>query len=221
MSLPDLATLADVSAILQRDLTSQEQTYASRLITQASALVRSWTRQTITQVVDDVVTLPGNWSNQLALPQRPVTSVSSVVINGASSPYTQCTLIENSLMLGTGAFQPDYGSMYWGGPNLWGPAGSNNGPQATGASWQGPQSSITVTYTHGFAEVPADITNVVAGMVALAVASPVGVNQEKIGGYQVSYTRSEGGSMSIQPSDEKILKKYRIYAMSADVAPRR
>lgn len=221
MTLPDLAVLDDVAAILQRDLTTQEQTYASRLITQASAIVRDYTRQTITQVTNDVVTLPGNWSNTLLLPQRPVTSVSSVVINGASAPYTQWTLIENSLMLGTGSFQPDYGSMLWGGPTLWGPAGSNNGPQATGASWQGPQTQITVTYTHGFATVPAAITNIVAGMVALAVASPVGVNQEKIGGYQVSYTRSEGGSMSIQPSDEKILKKYRITAISADVAPRR
>lgn len=221
MSLPDLATLDDVSAILQRDLTQQEETYVARLLSQASALVRSWTRQTISQVVDDVVTLPGNWSNVLELPQRPVASVKSVLINGATSPSTSWKLVDNRLFLSTGPYQPDYGAMPFQGPMLWGPAGSTYGPQATGATWQGPSAQVTVTYTHGYSDTPADITNVVAGMVALAVASPVGVNMEKLGGYQVAYTRSEGGSMAIQEADKAILKKYRVYAVSSDVAPLR
>lgn len=221
MALPDLCTPDDVAAILQRPLSSLEVTYVSRLITQASAIVRRYTRQTITQVVNDVVTLPGNWGNTLPLPQRPVTSVSSVVINNVTAPSTQWTLTDDTLFLGTGAYQPDFGVLLWGGNALWGPAGSNTGPQATGATWQGPQAQIAVTYTHGFDEVPGDIVNVVAGLVALAVASPVGVNMEQIGSYKAQYTRSEGGAMSLQDGDKVALAVYRKRAVSSSIAPLR
>ena len=80
---------------------------------------------------------------------------------------------------------------------------------------------MTVTYTHGYEQVPADVVNVVAGMVALAIASPVGVNMEKIGGYQVAYSRSEGGSMVIQPADKEVLNFYRKRAVSSEIAPLR
>ena len=221
-TLPDLATLEDVQAILQRDLTSAEITNGTRLIGMASGLVRRYTRQNITQVVDDVVVLPGNWSNVLQLPERPVTSVSSVTMNGATMPTTAWRLMDSEkLFIGTGSWQTDYGTMLWGGSALYGPAGSNNGPQATGASWQGPQAQVTVTYTHGYEQVPADVVNVVAGMVALAIASPVGVNMEKIGGYQVAYSRSEGGSMVIQPADKEVLNFYRKRAVSSEIAPLR
>ena len=220
MSLPDLATVDDVVAIIQRDLSATEQTSAARLIPMASALVRKYCRQTITQQTE-TVTIPGNWTHVLELPQRPVTSVASVVINGATAPSTQWKLLDNRLFLSSGSFQPDYGTMYLGGANLWGPAGSTAGPQATGATWQGPQAQITVTYTHGYAETPADISNVVAGMVALAIASPVGINSEMIGGYKVAYSRSEGGSMTLQPSDKEALSIYRKRAMSSDIAPLR
>lgn len=220
MSLPDLATVDDVVAIIQRDLSATEQTSAARLIPMASAMVRRYTRQNITQATE-TVTLPGNWTHILELPQRPVTSVTSVVINGATSPSTSWKLVDNRLFLSTGSFQPDYGQMYAGGPNLWGPAGSTGGPQATGATWQGPQAQIVVTYTYGFAEVPADISNIVAGMVALAIASPVGINNEQIGGYKVAYSRSEGGSMMLQDGDKKALDFYRKRAITSDVAPLR
>jgi hypothetical protein len=210
-----------VAAILQRDLTSQETTNGTRLLGMASDMVRRYTRQQISQTVNDTIVLPGNWDNVLVLPQRPVTNVSSVLINGASPVYQVWRTVDDTLFMGTGAYQPDFGVLLWGGNALWGPAGSNTGPQATGATWQGPSSQITVTYTHGFAEIPGDIVNVVAGMVALAIASPVGVNMEKIGGYQVAYSRSEGGAMQIQPADKEILNYYRKRAISTSIAPMR
>jgi len=221
VALPDLATIEDVVAIIQRDLTPAEQTSATRLIPMASALVRRYTRQNITQTVDDTIVLPGNWDNVLALPQRPVTSVKSVLINGKAPVYQVWRSIDDTLFMGTGAYQPDYGVMLWGGNALWGPAGSNTGPQATGATWQGPQAQITVTYTHGYDEVPGDIVNIVAGMVALAIASPVGVASEQIGGYKVGYNRSEGGSMQLQEADKQTLNYYRKRATSTSIAPLR
>lgn len=221
MALPLLATIDDVAAILQRDLTSSEITNATRLLGMASDIVRRYTRQSINQVTNDTIVLPGNWDNVLVLPQRPVTNVSSVLINGASPVYQVWRTIDDCLFMGTGAYQPDFGVLLWGGNALWGPAGSNTGPQATGATWQGPSSLITVTYTHGFSEIPGDIVNVVAGMVALAVASPVGVAMERLGGWQTQYSRSEGGSMALQPADKEILNYYRKRAISSSIAPLR
>ena len=220
MTTPLLATTDDVAALLQRDLTATELTNATRLLGMASDMVRRYTRQTLHQVTETVV-LPGNWDNSLVLPQRPVTNVASVLINGAAPSYQVWRTIDDTLFLGTGAYQPDFGVLLWGGNALWGPAGSNTGPQATGATWGGPQAQITVTYTHGFATIPGDIVNVVAGLVAIAIASPVGVQSEKIGGYQVGYTRSEGGAMALQAADKEILNYYRKRAISSSIAVQR
>jgi len=221
MTLPALATIEDVQAIIGRPLTDAQVTAGTRLLDMASGMVRRYTRQNITLVTDDVITLPGNWGNNLQLPQRPVRSVASVVMNGATQPSTKWKLINDELFLGTGSFMPDYGSTLWGGSALWGPAGSNQGPQVTGATWQGPQAEIVVTYTHGFDEVPADIVNEVAGMVALQLNAEVGVNSEQIGGYKIDYTRNSGGGMALTDETKAVLNFYRKRAMSTSVATRR
>lgn len=218
MSASLLATLDDVAAILQRDLTAAEVTNGTRLLTMASDVVRRYTRQSFDYTVNDVITLPGNWGNTLVLPQRPITAVHNVLINGATPSYQVWKLLDDTLYISTGAYQPDFGVLLWGGNALWGPAGSNSGPQATGATWQGPAATVTITYDHGYQTIPGDVVNVTAGLVALAIASPVGVNEERVGGYQVKYSRSEGGAMQLQSGDKEILNFYRKRATSLSVA---
>ena len=221
MTLPALATLDDVAAIIGRPLTSTETTNGTRLLGMASGMVRRYTRQTITQVVDDVIVLPGNWGHSLFLPQLPVTSVSSVAVNGVSASVSRWRLIGNELFLGTGSYSPDFGTLASPGGALYGPAGSTNGMQVGGPSWQGPGTQVTITYTHGFAEVPADIVNEVAGMVALQLSTSVGVNSEQIGGYKVSYQRGEGGGMALTEETKSVLNFYRKRAISSTIATRR
>ena len=221
MSLSNFATTDDVAALLQRDLTTAELAWANRLLAQASDMVRRYTRQTLNYVANDTVTLPGNWDNTLILPQRPIMAVNSVLINGATPSYQVWKVLDDTLYISTGAYQPDFGVLLWGGNALWGPAGSNSGPQATGATWQGPQATITINYNHGFATIPGDIVNVTAGLVAMAIASPVGVNEEKVGGYQVKYSRSETGAMRLTDSDKEVLNFYRKRAMSTSIAVQR
>lgn len=224
MALPPLATTDDMAAILQRALSTQEIVYATRLLQLASGMVRRYTRQDITQVVGDVVTIPGNWGQSITLPQRPVASVTSVVINGGTPPFAAWKLIGDELFIATGSFQPDYGSSLWGGTGLWGPAGSSEGPQATGATWQGPQAQVTVTYDHGYATVPDEIVNEVAGMAALQMSSPVGINSEAIGGttgYKVAYAQSPVGGMMLTDETKSVLNFYRRRAASTSIATRR
>lgn len=218
MTLPALATLDDVAAIIGRTLTATETTNGTRLLAMASGMVRRYTRQTITQVVDDVVVLPGNWGHTLTLPERPVQSVKSVVFAGGTTPNTSWKLVGDDLFLGTGGYMPDYSGSMVGDQQLWGPAGSNGSPQVMGATWQGPQTQITVTYTHGYADVPQDIVNEVAGMVALQLSTSVGVTRERIGGYQVEYLRGEGGGMALTDETKSVLNFYRKRSASTQIA---
>jgi hypothetical protein len=217
MTLTPLAVQADVEAIIGRSLNATQTTACARLLDMASGVVRRYTRQNITQVVNDVVTLPGNWGNTLELPERPVTAVASVSMNGATMANTMWKLVDNSLFLGTGAFMPDYGSTIWGGSALWGPAGSNQGPQAIGNTWQGPTAQVTVTYTHGYADVPQDIVNIVAGMVALQINAETGIQSEMIGDYKVVYARNGNGGMALSDDDKSALNYYRKRATSSSV----
>lgn len=221
MTDPQLATVDDVEAIISRPLTDAQVVAANRLLDMASGMVRRYTRSKITKVTDDVVTLPGNWGNTLELPSRNVIAVSSVVMNGATMPNTMWKLVDGNLFLGTGAFMPDYGSTIWGGSALWGPAGSNQGPQAIGNTWQGPTAQITVTYTHGYDEVPMDIVNEVAGMVALQLNAEVGINMEQIGSYKVQYARQGAGGMALSDETKAVLNFYRRRSTSAEIAVRR
>ena len=219
MTLPALATLDDVAAIIGRPLTSIETTNGTRLLGMASGMVRRYTRQQITQTVDDVITLNGVWGHSLPLPQRPVQSVKSVLFGNATAPSTSWKLVGDDLFIGSGSYQPDYGYLNNMTTALWGPAGSVMGPSATGANWQGPQTNVTVTYTHGYAEVPYDIVNEVAGMVALQLSTSVGVDKERIGGYQVDYQRGEGGGMALTDETKRVLNFYRKRAISSTIAP--
>jgi hypothetical protein len=221
MPLAPLATTDDVAATLNRALTANEATYAPRLLALASGMVRRYTRQEITATAGDVVTLSGTWNQTIILPQRPVTAVISVVLNGANPSYNAWKLIHDELFIGTGSFQPDYGTSLWGGTGLWGPSGSSQGPQATGATWQGPQAEVVVTYDHGYTTVPDDIVNEVAGMVALQLVSPVGVDSEMVGGYKVAWAKSPVGGMSLTAETKSVLNFYRRRNASVTITARR
>jgi len=62
-----------------------------------------------------------------------------------------------------------------------------------------------VTYTHGYAVVPPSLINEVAGMVALTIATGVGIVSESVGGYRVNYARSSSGAMVLPDSTKSVL----------------
>lgn len=77
--LPTLATVAQLNAAAQREVPADVAEFALAV---ASAKVRTYTRQTISLVVDDAVDLGPTYSDELRLPQRPVLSVSSIEVDG-------------------------------------------------------------------------------------------------------------------------------------------
>lgn len=215
-----LALQTDVESMLGRALSTQEAVYITNQLAKASGLVRLETRQQISQTIGDTITLPGNWGQQLLLPQFPVTGITSVTVNGTLWASTQYQWDRfGRISLSTGSFQPDYGaSLYGGTSGLLGPAGSDSGPLPSGNSWMGTSAVIVVVYDHGYAVIPDDIANMVAGMVALQISAGVGVTMEMIGGYKVMYQRTDGGGLSLTDTDKKDLKRYRRTTMSASVS---
>ncbi|WP_263165405.1 hypothetical protein [Streptomyces sp. SCSIO ZS0520] len=79
MALGSFASAADLAERLGRDLTDAEQTQVTRLLADASHLIRSAAAyQQISRVDADTVQLRGSNSALLRLPQRPVRAVTAV-----------------------------------------------------------------------------------------------------------------------------------------------
>lgn len=220
-----LAAQSDVEAILQRSLTTQEAVYCATLLNTASGKVREFCgNQQISAVAGDTITLPGTWEQSFYLPQRPVTNVISVTVNGSAIPASGYVWDRSGRIdVLSGSFLPDSsGSMVGANNNLWGPAGSMYTVPVTAPNWGGPAAQITVVYDHGWAVIPSSAIDAVAAMVASTIATPVAVGSEQIGGYKVVYDRSlTGGSLILTPDMEKSLAKLRIRARTVSAATRR
>ena len=222
-----LAAQSDVEALLGVPLTTIQATYVGSLLTMASEKVRTYCRQVFTITVGDVITLNGSWGSRLTLPQRPVTNVSSVLIRGqvltvGSWVWDRFGRLD---LVSAAAAYNDYDNIFGppadlatgastllsgGRADLSGPAGSIYSDVQTGPSWGGPSTHVTVTYDHGYAAIPGDITNEVAGMVAAQLSTPIGVLNETIGGYKATYIRAPGGAMTLPNETKLILDRYRI-----------
>lgn len=201
--MASLATQADLEARLGRGLTTAEQARVEALLDDASALIRAYTRQDFDQTAGDEIVLRPVGS-RLRLPQRPVTAVTSVVALG-------------------GGVIPDLtlpaGTWTWDGVDLvdvW-PLDSRvwvSLPEAwSDAGW--PVDTYRVTYSHGYAQVPADVVAVVCGMVNRVLLSPSlveGLVQERIGQYSYQLQQgvgASGASVRLTDVDRAALARYR------------
>lgn len=158
-----LATPADLAALLQQDL---DLATATLVLEAATAVVQEVAgRQRLVQVVDDVVTVVGTTSGWLQLPQRPVTAVSAVTLDGAA------------LSAGTAT-----GTYRRSGSALWRDTGW--------ATYAGEPSAVVVTYTHGYAPGAQELQlarTAVLSIARAAYANPGGMTREQIDDYSVAY----------------------------------
>lgn len=178
-----LATVDDVSTLLGVTLDAAQSDRVERLLAMASGVARSFTRQHLSHVTDDTITVRGVRDALLVLPERPVTAVSQVTVAGdvvdPAGYYTSSDALR--LMFGE----------LWGSPDL----------------------EVTVTYSHGFDPVPADVVAVVAGIAARLYRNPDGYRSETIGDY--SYTVD--GSGPLTDLERSLLSRYRVTAASVPI----
>jgi hypothetical protein len=89
--MPDmLASVADLHSLLGEDATTLPVGEAELLLSLATGAVQSAAGQRITVLAGDEVTLMGTTESWLSLPERPVTAVTSVTVDGgAVTDYTR------------------------------------------------------------------------------------------------------------------------------------
>lgn len=192
-----LATTDDIEQRLGRDLTDAEALRANALLADASAMIRAFTGRDFTETLDDEVTLRGQ-GGTIRLPQRPVTVVSRVIaIGGDGAP--DVTVIDwiwdgiDQVRVGEGSFVINLPAVWW----------DDDGYPGT----------YRVTYSHGYAEVPADVVAVVCGMVMRTLTAPTmagGVRSETIGPYSYQLDAAGTGiAVLMSQADRDALKRYR------------
>lgn len=160
-----LATVADLAHKLQRDPGSLNTDAATLLLETATGRVQGVVRQRLVQVVDDPFERLGTTSSWLSLPQRPVTAVTAVEIDG------------EAVTEGTGAGQWDrFGARMW--------------RDCGWATYAYRPSKVTGTYTHGYADNAQELQparGIVLAMCAQAYENATGARSEAIDDYRVDW----------------------------------
>ncbi|MFI1580016.1 hypothetical protein [Embleya sp. NPDC020630] len=204
MSLPPLAAGVDLATYMQRDI---DLAAAELALRSASATVRRWTKQTITFVSDDTITLVGG-DKILAMPQRPLVvdddhplRVVELLDGTTEQPAVEdrdFTRVGNELTRG----QPNYlntriaGWPYRRTLGVWTPR-------------------VRVTYSHGYVDVPDDVIGVVLDLAAATLNNPDRLRSETVGGESVTYTVETFGTGSLTASHRETLSFLRRQVGSA------
>lgn len=161
----------------------------------ATAVVQEAAGQRIARVLGDTATFIGSTDSWADLPQRPVTAVTAVTLDGD-------TLTEGTSGSGPLTYRV-IGSRLW-----------------RGAGWQvraGEPSVIAVTYDHGYADGDQGIEFARAAVIGLAkrgltVAVAGGVVSERIDDYQVAY-ESAASAMDASPYLRRaLIRQYGVRA---------
>lgn len=187
MADPVLATADQLEAFLGHAV---DATRATALLEIASGVVRGYTGQHFSKVIDDVATL-GVTRGQVSLPQRP-----------AEKP----TLVARAD--GTGVYPAT--SWWWGGVGViefGAPSWVANGP----SHGRSPH-AVTVTYSHGYDEIPAEVVGVVCQMVGRVIdgSDTPGLRSESIDDYQYQMGGNiVSGAIALVPSEKETLDRYR------------
>jgi hypothetical protein len=197
-----LATPADLASLLQQDLDSST---ATLLIECATAVVQQVSGgQRIVQVVGDSCSVLSTTDSWLSLPQIPVTTVTSVVLDGVTlTANTDYKVFGDKLWRRFG-WQNNMG-WSWGWDWNWRPSYADNGTPYTG---QEPSLSV-ITYTHGYAAGSQDLQlarSAVLSLARSAYTNPSGVSSESIDDYHVSYN-AMAAAMETTPFVKAALRK--------------
>jgi hypothetical protein len=203
--MSNFATIADIEAFLQLTISGDavKEAAAAQGLEWASASIRNYCNQVIDEVIDDVITLDSTGGTRLFLPELPVNEVSLVVEDGE-------TLVVDD----------DYKLGQWGILHR----------QPDGTKWASGIQIVTITYSHGYYDIPDDIIAVCtraasrayqAGLKAADSAGVPGIASKSLGDFSVSFQSEIGGGVGegimgasgarlLLLSEKDILNKYRV-----------
>lgn len=180
--------------------TEDQETRAVRRLDAATGAIQRFTRQTIERVSGDVAILTGTWQSGLVLPELPVVSIASVVVDGETLTADADYIFDGQRTMWRGSTAWSWEEWTWRFPY----------PRATDSHWGGPETKVTVTYTHGFDPVPPEVTEICLNMAARGWDTPTGVTREQIGSWSAQYGPAvSGGAVSLTREERRILSELR------------
>lgn len=159
-----LATVSDLRALLKEDATGLSEDEGTLLLDLATASVQAAARQTLTEIVDDTVTLMGTRDRWFDLPQQPVTAVTAVSVDGEA--------------LAAGTDYKRFGSRLW---------------RRHGWARCDEPSEVTVTYSHGYPDWDPRLGLARGAVLALAAqvfTNPIGAVGMSIDDYRLQFTQT-------------------------------
>lgn len=142
-----------------------DATAADLLLEFAATAIRTHLGQVVDEVADETITLYGNGSDLLLLPELPVTAVSAVVVDGV-------TLTETT----------DY---------MWRPSGILR--RTYGAAWAD-EVSVTYSHGYAAAALPDALRKVSVQAAARVWTNPASVTSETIGDWARSWSQGGSGA---------------------------
>ncbi len=177
------ATVAELSDILHVEI-DPEDAQANQALIDATAMVRSYTRQTLSFVEGDEVTIDGHYNRDLALPEMPIIDVTQVV---EINPWSN----EDETTLDT----TDY---------RWSEAVLHRLSRTFSDGFQ----NVRVTYDHGYDPLPDDLRAATLQIAARLYSSnassagstlggPLRVQSETIGGYTYRNEWDSAGTATV------------------------
>lgn len=180
--------------------TITETARATLMLEVATGKIQSWTRQTIEQVINDAVELKGTWEPVLKLPQRPVTAVASVTIDG-----TALTVTDDYVVVKDELRRPNAEYHNWQAP-------SSDFYPFTQTGWGGPSAIVAVTYTHGFATIPDDVKGVCLSLAGRAFTNPEMAAMRTVDSQTFQYGPRH---LDLTDGEKDVLAKYRRRAKAS------
>jgi len=187
-----LASLTDLSDRLGRPLTAPEEMRAQALLLDASAKVRSYTKQNFTRTDNETVVVRAQ-QGEIRLPQRPVLDVTSVVAIGAGGAPD--LPVVGWQWDGLDIIRTCMDSPVINLPELW----YEDDVEAYPGTYR-------VTYSHGEAQVPDVIVGIVARIVLRTLTAPTmagGVTGETIGPYSYRTDGSGIGTAVVMTDEDR------------------
>lgn len=195
------ATVDMMSSYLRVEI-SPVDVIARLALAAATSMIQDYTDQLIAYVEDETVILDGSGNNTMLLPELPVTSVSLVIqdsdtsfpktlldqSNGSNAEYTFVGGRKGMLIRRKGRFV-SYG----------------DDQTAQYGCWPGRRQSVTVTYTHGYPVIPAELQLLCVTVASRAWAQD-GATQETVGTYIAQYAGQPG---VLTEAEMKMLGRYR------------
>ncbi|WP_137991263.1 hypothetical protein [Streptomyces vilmorinianum] len=210
MALPPLATVAELEAAMQREPGSLSVSSAELALRRASARVRNYTRQAITFVANDTVDLAGG-DRVLVLPQRPL-------VVDASHPLTVVELGDFAGIDELAVEGRDFtrlGNELTRGYPYYAPTRLMGWPWPQRGVWA---PRVRVTYSHGEAETPDDVLDIVLDLASLNMTNPGNLRSVAIDDYSRTFASETIGNARLTAAHKADLRSYRRPALS--VTPR-